>query len=367
LNVRERVMAVLNREKPDKLPWLSYSYFLPTGSWERKLRNMGLGVVLRVRIWDEETPNVKLEEGRKGNILHKTYRTPVGSVFTTQRTGMAKFAAGSRPGETAGGTYGGVWTTEHMIKDLPDYDVVRYIVEDTIYTPNYQPLIDAVTNLGGDGVVFVRVEPSPFQKLMKELMGYRSLAVGVYRYRKEFERLLEVIGRRQEEIYRIVADSPAELVQIPENINGIVTSPQFFERYCLPFYKKNIKTLHARDKICLAHMDGKLACLKRLIKQTDLDVIEAFTPPPMGDLTIEEAKSAWHDKFVIWLNFPGSVCLQGTTALRNYAVDLVKRLRRWDNFILGVTEDVPPPADVSLATITEAIAEYGKHLGKKKV
>lgn len=361
MNLKERVMVVIRREKPDKLPWLSYSYFLPTGFWERKLRNMGLGVVLRVRVWDEETPNVRVEERIVGNILYRKYHTPVGTASTKQRRGMTDFVGGARPGESSAGSYGGVWTIEYMIKDLSDYDIAKFIIEDTIYTPNYQQLIDTAKNLGGDGVVFVRVEPSPFQKLMKELMGYRTLALGLYRHRKEFEKLLSSIGRKQEEIYRIVADSPAELVQIPENINGIVTSPQLFERYCLPFYKKNIRMLHAKDKICLAHMDGKLACLKELIKQTDLDVIEAFTPPPMGDLTIEEAKITWKEKFIIWINFPGSICLQGTTALRDYTIQLLKRLAPGDNFILGVTEDIPPPVDVNLTAITEVINEYGNY------
>jgi len=360
LNVRERVMAVLHREKPDSLPWLSYSYFLPTGLWERKLRNMGLGVVLRVKIYDEETPNVRIEERREGNILHRTYHTPVGTVSTKLRTGMTKFVA-TRPGESLLSSYGGTWIVEYMIKDLSDYDVVKFMIEDTIYTPNYQPLIDAVRNLDGDGVIFARVDPSPIQKLMKELMGYRNLALGIYRYRKEFEKLLGIIGRKQEEIYRIVADSPAELVHIPENINGIVTSPKLFKKYCLPFYKKNIGTLHAKNKICIAHMDGKLACLKELINQTDIDVIEAFTPPPMGDMSIEEAKTAWEDKFVIWVNFPGSVCLQGTTMLKEYAINLVKSLIPSHLFIMGVTEDIPPPVDVNLATITEVVLEYGKY------
>jgi len=51
--------------------------------------------------------------------------------------------------------------------------------------------------------------------------------------------------------------------------------------------------------------------MKDLIPQTGCDVIEAFTPPPMGDLSMAEARTALGDKIVIWVDFPESVFWQG--------------------------------------------------------
>ena len=40
-------------------------------------------------------------------------------------------------------------------------------------------------------------------------------------------------------------------------------------------------------------MDGRLARLRQEIGATALDFVEGFTPPPLGDLELEEARAAW--------------------------------------------------------------------------
>ncbi|MEM2905198.1 MAG: hypothetical protein QW587_05620, partial [Candidatus Bathyarchaeia archaeon] len=204
MDVRERALAVLRGEKPDRLPWLAYSFLMPpVGSAERELRNMGLGLVLRLRVWREEMPNVSMQERMVGGLCERSYLTPVGKVSTRLRTGLRSFA-------------GGAWTIEHLVKDVEDYEVVKFMFEDTVYTPDYGSFTEAERNLGGDGLAYVRVEPSPFQKLMKDVMGYRALALGVHLHRRELEALIDAIARKQDELYRIVADSPAEVVLLPE-------------------------------------------------------------------------------------------------------------------------------------------------------
>ncbi|MEM2905197.1 MAG: uroporphyrinogen decarboxylase family protein, partial [Candidatus Bathyarchaeia archaeon] len=147
-----------------------------------------------------------------------------------------------------------------------------------------------------------------------------------------------------------------------ENTNSVFTSPALFERYCLPYYRKRAEMLRARGKLVMAHMDGKLRALKGLVAKTGLTAVEAFTPPPMGDLPLEEAWATWGDDFPIWVNFPGSVCLLGVEKLREYAVELVKKGAAHGRMILSVTEDVPPPLVENLRTITEAVNAYGAAL-----
>jgi len=228
------------------------------------------------------------------------------------------------------------------------------MIEDTICTPNYRVFLDAERHLSGDGLTIVRVEATPLQWLLKWFMGYRTWALGLYRHRREMEELMKVMARKQREIYGIVAESPGEVVQTAENMNGVVTSPSLFERYCLPYYEEYGRLLHAKDKLYIAHMDGKLRSLKNLIRNTDLDAVEAFTPPPMGDLSLKEALETWGDKFIIWANFPGSICQLGEEALRSYAVNFVREASGTHGFIMGVTEDIPKP-DISLKVIAEAI------------
>jgi len=87
-------------------------------------------------------------------------------------------------------------------------------------------------------------------------------------------------------------------------------------------------------------MDGRLRHLKDLISKMDLDAVEAFTPPPMGDLPLEEARSAWKGK-VISLNFPQSVFLEGAEATRKRAMRILEEAAPGDNFMPTITEDIP--------------------------
>lgn len=345
MDVRERTLAVLRGEKPDKLPWLGYYGLTPsTGEAERELRDRGLGLIFRLRVWREEMPNVTVEERTTGEIRERVYATPVGKLTEKWRT-MAK------PNLT--------WRTEYLVKKPEDYEVAHFMIRDTVYVPDYEPFIEAEQNLGGDGLAYVRIEPSPFQKLMKDLMGARNLATGFYRDRKDVERLIHAVATKQEELYRLVADSPTEVVQIPDNINSVFTSPAFFEQFCLPYYRQRAPVLRAKGKIVMCHMDGRLRALKDLISEAGLDCVEAFTPPPMGDLSLDEAWAAWGDDLPIWVNFPASVCLLGAERLRKYARELVRKGVAHGHMLLGITEDLPPPLIENTRIITDIVNAFG--------
>ncbi|NIM45735.1 MAG: hypothetical protein GTO54_08975, partial [Nitrososphaeria archaeon] len=235
MNIRENVMAVLRREPPERIPWLTYDIpypMLPRGTWERELRNKGLGVIGLMGFYPcgdaytAETANVEMEQKpsveRDHTIVTTTFRTPVGSVTKKEDFSI------SPPNP---------WVKEHPIKSLSDYDVVKFIIEDTVYKPNHEAAAWVDKHIGDDGYVRAGCK-SPFQSLLLDFMGYQTLAVEVYTHRKEFEDLLEVMERKYYEVIRILADSPVRVIGIDGNINGRVTSPKFFERYLLPVYRK---------------------------------------------------------------------------------------------------------------------------------
>ena len=93
----------------------------------------------------------------------------------------------------------------------------------------------------------------------------------------------------------------------------------------MPVYEEQAQALHDRGKLMAVHMDGRLGSLKDLIGATQIDIVEAFHPPPMGDLSIGEALRCWPDK-VVWLGFPGSVYALGPVATREFAAALMSEV-----------------------------------------
>jgi len=363
LNIRENVMAILHHEKPERIPWLTYDIpypMLPRGAWERELRNKGLGVIGLMGfypcgdVYNAETPNVEVTQKptRQGGrrIIETTYRTPIGELTKKEDWSISPPNA---------------WMLEYPVKGASDYDALKFIVEDTVYEPNYDAFYWVDKQVGGDG--YVRADcKTPFQELLISQLGYKGLAMGIYRYKKELEELMKAMERRYFELVRILADCPAEVIGVDGNINGRVASPALFKKYLLPLYHEASEILHAKGKVVSAHMDGALACLKDLIPETGIDVIEAFTPPPLGDLPIEEARRAWGNHTIISVNFPETVCLEGVDAVRRYTTELLRKVAPGDGFMLTVTEDIPyrAPNDIleaSLRVITDIMWEHGKY------
>jgi len=347
MEVGERVRAVLSGGLPDKIPWLIYSNHLPRGDFERRLREMGLGLDERCGVYKASTPNVRAESRSEGDYVYTTYHTPVGDVSNKIRTGLQfQFPGGSA-------------TVEHPVKDVDDVEVVKFMIEDTVYEPYYDDYKQLKEELEGDGIVTVGTDYTPLMKVILRYMGFRTFAIMLRRNPDAIEELVEALDRKFMEALRIVADSPAEIVRLGDNVDGVFISPALFERYLLPYYNKYAGVLKDRGKIAISHLDGRLRVLKDLIARTRLDAIEAFTPPPMGDLPPREAKEAWKDK-VVWMNFPEEVFLRSAEEIREYTIGLLEEIAPGRGFIMGITEDINPDHfRKGMGTVTETIHKYG--------
>jgi hypothetical protein len=341
-------MAVYHNEEPDKIPWLIYEELFPRGYMDRQLRNKGLGLKVSAPVFREEIPHVRVETRTVGDYTYRTFHTPLGDLTTKERIGLSEGAGAS-------------WLIEHPVKDVSDFAAAEYMIEDTVYVPDNELFLKAKRNIGDDGIIFVWAGRSPLQKMQIELMGYKTFAVAMYQFRNEFQSLYRVLEKKANERYKLISESLAEIINGGDNINSEIVSPRLFDQYITPFYERQARLLHKKDKILEDHMDGKLRHLKDAIAKMDLNAIEAFTPPPMGDLPLVEARSAWKGK-IISLNFPESVFLEGATAVKKQTLKVLNEATPGDNFIITVTEDIPSDHRwTGLSTVTTTLRKYGAY------
>ena len=109
-------------------------------------------------------------------------------------------------------------------------------------------------------------------------------------------------------------------------------------------------------KLPVTHMDGILRQIAEDIGRTGLPVIEAFTPPPDGNLSVADARRLWPDK-ALWLNFPSSVHLSPPEEIKRVTAELVAQAGDGHGFAIGVTENSPATVGArSLHAIGEALA-----------
>ena len=333
---RERILSALHKNKTDKIPWAAYPLLIPRGHVERKVRNKGCGILAYMPPWKMSMPDVTVAEKKvwdkraRATLIERTYVTPVGEVNE-----KAQIRVDLSPNKSQ-------WIREYMIKDVSDYSVVKFMIENTSFSADYDSFLEAEKELGEDGIVPASAPPSPMQKMLKELMGVETFSIHAFEHRAEFKELAHLIAEKDDEVYRIIADSPAKLVMGGENVSGDVVSPRLFKEYSLPFYNRQGKLFHEKGKKYSIHMDGRHNCIKNLTKEADIDIVESFTfPEGGGDLPFEEAQNLWKGK-AIWANFPASLCHESEEKIKAFLHRLTEKVGVEDGFLLELSEDLPP-------------------------
>jgi hypothetical protein len=348
MNHRERIYTALAGELPDQVPWSIYRGLLPRHKEAERLQKLGLAIVVNAGTVSLERPNVKITTqalNEVDRLWMRTYQTPVGYLQQIYRI------------ETG---YGSSWTIEYPVKEPKDYAVLEFIINDAVYCPNYDSFQETDRSVGDAGFVMTSVERTPIQKLWIEYTGIKRLSIDLHENRDIVENMLNTILAKQRQMWEVVANLPAEYVWCPDNITGAVVGPPLFERYIVPYYQELATFMHTRGKRLVAHMDGMMHSLVDYVAKLDLDVIEAFTPPPDGNLSLAEARRAWKDK-VIWINFPSSMHVAEPNQIREMTCKLLEQVAPGDRILFGVTENVPDRSwRQSLRAITEAMNEYGR-------
>ncbi len=138
---KQRIESVFTGAMPDKVPFMPYDNLLPRGEFSREMRNRGMGLLASARCVVADQPNVVLETLQKDGVTTTRYKTPVGAVEVSRVTEVGRIADG--------GSVQKRW----MIRDQSDFEPVLFIIRDTEFRPDNGAYINAVRDLGDDGVI----------------------------------------------------------------------------------------------------------------------------------------------------------------------------------------------------------------------
>ena len=347
MSLRERLLTTLRGGTSDRIPWSIYAWLLPHTPAGFHMHHKGLALMGSARVYHETLDQVELSETRRTvngrTTIQTRYETPVGTL--TQEA-------------AAESGYGTHYRQKYLISAPEDYAMAQFIIEHMHCEPDFTGWRQQDELMGDGGIVVGEIIPVPILQLMVDWMGAQGLAEGIYLYRDRFDSLISAYERVYQRQVQIAADSPAEIIWFPDNVTGSIISPKIFERYCAPVYAQAMPLMRQASKIPVAHYDGDNRSLVPSLAHTDLPVIEAFTPPPMGNLSVAEAKSAWPDK-AIWVNFPGNYFLEDSATIEAYTLDLLTAAAPGGRLLIGCTEDFPVPQfQKAFDAIGRALAHY---------
>ena len=304
---RERIMAVLNGEEPDKTPVCVVTLLLSQlpGGWYRRLKERGLGFIhwttFYTPMWKstlyDQNPRLSDVKYTQTHYFEKgiwkyrhTYETPVGSITGVMMTNpMAHVAVIDTP-------------EEYLIKQPSDWRVINYVLRGILdkLAPAYEVVERTEDELGDSGITVGVTGKTAWQLAWTNLAGPERAVIDFHEQPEEVQEYIELNGRWHARLAEIAAECPAKCIIIGENISDMI-SPKYWREYCLPIYEIYSQQLEGTGKILGVHMDGRLGHLKKEIAETPINLIDSFAVPPTGGVSLAEAKEIWPDK-IIFMN-----------------------------------------------------------------
>ena len=386
---RERILAAIRGEIPDRLPWVPRMEFwyrarVRAGTLPTELRNLslmelagrlgmgyyhvvpdfteranendmidrGLGLYdLPVLPYETIMEDVDRRVIRAGQETCVEYHTPAGSITT-----VAIFTD-----EMLDGGASVPFISRHALREPRDFDVLAHIFSHLKVKPRLEGYMKRREEVGDRGIVigFLTGTACPIQHIMKELMPLDQFFCALSDYPEKVEALAEAMQPYYDRIQQCAADSPAEVVLLGGNYDDSITYPRFFEKHILPALRNYAQVLHTKGKYLMTHTDGENKNLLPLYLEADFDVADSVCPYPMTRCHLEEIRKAFADRITIWGGIPSVLlCSDSATTeqFRNFVDDVVRRYSRQSHLILGVSDMVTADADFArLQYITERV------------
>lgn len=294
---RFRLLGAIRGEPIDRVPWSPFlAYYwesLPKeiqarGQFEY-MRGMGADPLLRGfhRLTRCAFKNCDIEEKRRGKELSRSFRTPVGTL--TERYVY------SENGDTS-------FLVDHPVETGEQFKTLQYIYEHMEITPDTAEFEADFKRYGDDALLLPTVGvamKTAFQSLVEHWAGTVNLVYALNDEPETVEDCLEVMRARDEETVRASLDSRADGFIFWEDSSTTNISPSYFERYAMPEINRWGRMIHGAGKLLVHHACGHLRELLPLMATTEIDAIESISPPPTGNVTLQEADAVLPERIAL--------------------------------------------------------------------
>ncbi len=368
MTARERVLAILNGNMPDCVPWLGDLDYWATAlvgrgqkpqgfqkspayiDWHRDL---GVGFYLQGYFpFKTIVENCEVKEWKEGVCRYRQITTPKGTLRECWQWMPDDFTEGP---------------IEHLVKTAGDLPAYQYLHANTRYEPDYDFARQRVEQLRqtGAGVMLAYLPKSPLMQMVALDAGIMAVVDMMSDDEGLFTETLAVVKQSHDRAARIAVDSPAEVLMMPENLSSEVVGPALFEQFMRPYQSEWAAAIKAAGKYSCIHLDGTL---KGLLKQecgVGLNFIEAMTPAPVGDLAVDDwAGFCGNPDTILWGGIPGGyfTALVTDAEFDRHVRQVLSVMRQSPRYVLGVADQVPPGGlESRVRRVRDLVDEYGRY------
>ena len=181
---------------------------------------------------------------------------------------------------------------EFPVKTVQDLHVLTDIVERQQARANPEKYREAVDAMGHRGQPAASISSSGFTDLIKGCCGLPDTYYLLHEHPAEVESYLEACDRRDDRILDEALKLPYKLFELGDHATNEFTPPPILQKYMIPRWQHIAARLHAHGRYVWSHWDGNSRHILPFLRETHLDAVEALTPEPMGDMSLEMIKQA---------------------------------------------------------------------------
>jgi len=245
---------------------------------------------------------------------------------------------------------------EFPVKTVRDLRVAADLVDRQRVRADPEAFRRAAAEVGRRAEPTVFLCSAGFTELIKWWCGLPDTYYLLYDHPAEVEAFLEASDRRDDREVEAALELPCRIFNLGDHATNEFTPPPILKKYMIPRWQRIAARLHAGGRFVHTHWDGHSRLMLPYLQETHLDGVEALTPAPMGDMTLEEIKKAVGDRMVTLDLLPVIDFLPN-----HRTEDLLKFARRAiDMFaprlILGISDEISEVGEIEkVEAVTELV------------
>ncbi|SHF00346.1 Uroporphyrinogen decarboxylase (URO-D) [Caldanaerobius fijiensis DSM 17918] len=283
--------------------------------------------------------------------IENVVETPVGKITQIIETSLNSWAS---------------YIKKWWITSEEDMKVAMWIAERQEWKWNQEHYDRTYKEWGDLGAPTIFMPRVNVQHLFVDVMGVENAIYAIYDYPKTVEKYFQILDENHDRLIDVINESPIDIINFGDNVHAGTLSPNLFKKYVLPSYQRRCEKLHRAGKFVHAHWDGDVKPLLPYVQECGLDGIEAVTPVPQGDVTLEEVKQAFGDKMFL---------IDGIAAIlfdKTFSEDdLIKQAKEVidlfaPKLILGISDELSSTGDINRIKIVGQIVDnYNARISNK--
>lgn len=316
---RERLLAAFQSQPVDRVPvkvwtaspWLEvwHPSFQPILDVALEKTDLAIqwGMDTGYYMTSREAVDITVKDGPSEHEdyreRHVTIHTPLGDLYE-----IHAYSPIHKPG----------YTKKYAIETIEDarkFLSIPYVPIE----PDLSDYFAKTEELGERGIMIAQIDFEPIYAAQM-LTGSETLAIWLLEERDLVREMVEVLTRRVVDRVDYMLSrgvGPVLGYYGPELCIPPLARPQDFQEFVVEADKRFTDTIKQAGKLIWVHCHGKMGPVLRGFMEMGVDCLNPFEPPPMGDLTLRQAREI----------IGGKMCIEGNLEADDMYRAPAKRIR----------------------------------------